>query len=360
MMNMLTKEYVIDNKKTIVKIGYNIFPEIMGEIKQDFSNSLLLFVISKNLFQYVEKHIHLSSKLKYILIDDGEESKSFYKLEELCEQILSHDVDRNSIIVTIGGGTVSDLAGIAASIIFRGLRLIHIPTTLIAQADSAVGGKNAINSMYGKNLIGTFHLAERTYCDIKFLQYLPQLDYSAGYAEVLKYGLICDKSFYDYLHEHQENFIQRNADYLLEIVERSIDYKAKIVASDFFDTGKRKILNFGHTFAHAIEKISGYKILHGQAVAIGLCLEAEFSRIYGGADISSKEISKLRHHLNNVGLQTEIFSHITMTNLVELMRKDKKNIDKQISLVMLKSIGNAYFCDKIDYSTLEHFIERIC
>ena len=151
MINMLTKEYVIDNKKTIVKIGYNIFPEIMGEIKKDFSNSLLLFVISKNLFQYVEKHIHLSSKLKYILIDDGEESKSFYKLEELCEQILSHDVDRNSIIVTIGGGTVSDLAGIAASIIFRGLRLIHIPTTLIAQADSAVGGKNAINSMYGKN-----------------------------------------------------------------------------------------------------------------------------------------------------------------------------------------------------------------
>jgi 3-dehydroquinate synthase len=356
---MITKEYVVNNKKTLVKIGHNIFPEILEEIKKDFANATLFFIISKNIFQYIEIYFQPCDRIKYILIDDGEGSKSFHRLEELCERILSDDMDKNSVMISVGGGTISDLVGFAASIIFRGLRLIHIATTLLSQVDSAIGGKTAINSRYGKNLIGNFYLPERTYCDIKFLQSLPQRDYSSGYAEVLKYALILDAEFYDYLFLHQEDFITRNAEYLLYIIEKSVDYKAKIVASDFLDQSRRRILNFGHTIAHALEKASNYQIMHGEAVAIGMYIEAEFSMI-SGYNITEKDLEKLKTHLNNLGLWAEIFINIKSSKLMEFILKDKKNIDKQISLIMLESIGKAFVNYQVDHSMFKDFIEQKC
>jgi 3-dehydroquinate synthase len=353
---MISKEYLIDNKKTMVKLGYDIFPEILKEIERDFSESF--FVISKNFFPYIAEHIN-RTPFKYILIDDGEESKSFDKLEELCEKILSNDVDKKSVIISVGGGTISDLVGLAASLILRGLRLIHIPTTLIAQADSAICGKTAINSKYGKNLIGSFHLPERTYCDIKFLEYLHQRNYNAGYAEILKYGLILDQSFYEYLLSHQEDFIMRKADYLLYIVEKSVDCKMQIVASDFRDQSIRRILNFGHTIGHAIEQASNYRILHGESVAVGMYLEAEFSSLSEKA-ISEQDLQNLKDHLHNLGLNTSLDKQITPEILMKFILKDKKNIDKQITIIMLKSIGNAWVNNQVDYSTFKNFIEQRC
>ena len=169
---MIRKKYVIGNQESIVTIGYNILDDILKEIEEIYSSSKLFFIVSNSVYPHIEGNLeNLSNKYHIQKIDDGENCKSFSNLEALCENILLHEIDRESTIIVIGGGTIIDLASLAAHMILRGIKLVHIPTTLIAQSDGAIGGKNAINSKYGKNLIGTFYLADRIYCDIKFLQY---------------------------------------------------------------------------------------------------------------------------------------------------------------------------------------------
>ena len=357
---MIRKQYVIDNQESVVTIGYNILDKVLEEIEEIYADSKLFFIVSNSVYPYIKNNLeYVSNKHHIQKIDDGEHCKSFSNLEALCENILLHEIDRESTIVVIGGGTIIDLASLAAHMILRGIKLVHIPTTLIAQSDGAIGGKNAINSKYGKNLIGTFYLADRIYCDIKFFQYLNQRQYSSGYAEILKYALICDKDFYKYLLDNHQKLIQRKNDYLLNIIEKSIAHKAAIVKVDFFDKSKRRILNFGHTFGHALEKASGYSLLHGEAIAIGMFIACEFSK-YLGADISCEEIDILRNHIKSCGLSTNIPEDISVDKIIELMHKDKKNLNNKISLVLLNKVGSAYFNRDTDIYELKKFLDEQC
>jgi 3-dehydroquinate synthase len=340
-------------------IGRNIL-DIAAEKITAFKPSQIIVITDSNIAsQAVDFAKRINAKL--LITKAGEDSKSFVNLQDLCEKILAENIDRKSLLVAFGGGVVGDLTGFIASILMRGIDFIQIPTSLLAQVDSSVGGKTAINSKHGKNLIGSFHQPKLVICDLNLLKTLPVREMRAGYAEIVKYGLINNKEFFEFLDDNYQDIIS-GKDVLAEAIYQSCKSKAEIVARDEKENDIRALLNLGHTFAHALETDTKYndKLIHGEAVAIGMCLAFEFSVMFNLC--SKQDALSVKEHLQKVCLPTS-FSDIdhkwNAKRLLEHMMHDKKNEHGNLTLVLTKGIGQAFVQKNIvDYKVYDFLLSR--
>ena len=285
------------------------------------------------------------------IVASGEQTKSFASLEKTCEAILQQNIDRKSLILAFGGGVVGDLAGFVASILLRGVDFVQVPTTLLACVDSSVGGKTAINSKFGKNLVGSFYQPKLVICDLDFLVTLPEREFRAGYAETLKYGLIEDKEFFDFLDQNLEKIFTKDGQTLQKIITKSCEIKARIVSQDEKENGVRALLNFGHTFAHAFENELNYSndLLHGEAVGIGMLMAAKMSQNLGMIDSAAFNI--IENHIEKSGLNFDlkkIRSNWNQENLVHHLYKDKKTEHQNLTFILLQEIGKAVIRKAVD------------
>lgn len=296
-----------------------------------------------------------------IVVPAGESSKSYATLEKVCEAIIAARVERNDLIVALGGGVIGDLAGFAASCVRRGLDFVQVPTTLLAQVDSSVGGKTGINSRQGKNLIGTFHQPVLVIADTALLDTLPKREFRAGYAEVAKYGLLGDAAFFAWLEKNwQEVFAGGPArEQAIAVCCRA---KAGIVARDERETGERALLNLGHTFGHALEAGCGFsdRLLHGEAVALGTALAFEFSAQKGL--IAASEAARAAAHLAAVGLPTHLKDVPGgvpgIDILMDLIAQDKKVKRGTLTFILLRGIGRAFVENNVDAAEVRTFLEQ--
>ncbi len=274
------------------------------------------------------------------VMPDGETEKNWDNWRALIGQLADRHAPRDTTLVALGGGVVGDLCGFAAATWMRGIRFIQVPTTLLAQVDASVGGKTAINIPQGKNLVGAFHQPAAVLADTATLRTLPPREYRAGLAEVLKYGAICDAGFIDWFEANIDALRAMDASALAEIVERSVRYKAAVVAEDEQEQGVRAILNFGHTFGHALETHTGYtRFLHGEAIAIGMVVAATLSEARGLLQPGLAQ--RLADIQSALGLAVSIPADIEPADLLEHMRLDKKNLAGRRRLVLLSAPGNA-------------------
>ena len=330
-----------NNYQIIVDNNF-IFKEITKECKK----SKNIFIIVDTKLYHSIKKIEKFKNVNIIKLSGGEKIKSFKYYIKIVSKLLSLKIDRSSLIIAIGGGTIGDLAGYIASTILRGIDFILIPTTLLSQVDSSIGGKNGINSIYGKNLIGTFYPPIKVFIDTKILKSLPIREIRSGYAEILKHSLINDVIFYQWLLKNGDKVIDLYEDYIKYAIIKSIKIKSFFVEKDekenLINSNSRAMLNFGHTFAHALETINGYKnyLNHGEAVAIGMVFAAKIS--IKKKLISSIEYKKLISHLKDIGLPY-YDKNIKKEKFYEFMLSDKKNTNNKINLILLKKIGKAYF-----------------
>ena len=293
-----------------------------------------------------------------ITVPPGEASKSFAQLESLTDALLALDLDRGDMIVAFGGGVVGDLAGFAAAIYKRGIDFIQVPTTLLAQVDSSVGGKTAIDTPRGKNLIGAFHQPRLVLCDLGVLGTLPERELRAGYAEVVKYGLLGDEAFFRGLEEHGAQVLAREPDKLAHAVAHCVKMKAEIVAEDARDHGRRALLNLGHTFGHAIEAETGFAMLHGEAVALGCALAFRFS-VREGLCLA-KDAARAERVLADAGLPTALSQTpggpFAAERLLAHMRQDKKAEGGSLVLILANGIGSAFAARGVDPDAVRDFL----
>ena len=291
-----------------------------------------------------------------LTLPPGEATKGFAHLEAVADWLLGCRVERRDILVALGGGVIGDLAGFAAAIHLRGIRFVQIPTSLLAQVDSSVGGKTGINTARGKNLVGAFHQPSLVLADIDVLATLPPRDVRAGYGEVAKYGLLGDAGFFEWLEAHGPALAAGTPDLLQEAVRRSVAMKAAIVTRDETEQGDRALLNLGHTFAHALEAATGYgdRLLHGEAVAIGCALAFDLSARLGLC--AQEDPGRVRAHLAAMGMMRDL-SEIPgplpdADGLLALMAQDKKVIDGRLRFILARGIGQAFVAADVPAETV--------
>jgi shikimate kinase/3-dehydroquinate synthase len=311
--------------------------------------------------QLKEQGSHLGS----IIVPEGETSKSYDQLFALSEELLALETERRDILIAFGGGVVGDLAGFAASIVRRGIHFVQIPTTLLSQVDSSVGGKTGINSPQGKNLIGAFHQPDLVLADTSVLETLPKRQFKAGYAELAKIGLIQDKQFFSWLEKNWKAILNSNGDERARAIEVACRAKAVIVSEDERETGRRALLNLGHTFGHALEAWAGYgdRLLHGEAIAIGAILAFRFSESLGLCP--SGTASRVTSHFRDVGLPTEISNvpgqhRPQALELLKLMSQDKKIVGGVPAFILTKGIGEAFITRDVPRDKLAAFLTEQC
>ena len=322
-------------------------------------NIKLIFIIDKKVF-YIFKKLKNYKKYNYININCSEKIKSFKYYSSLSERILNYGIDRNTKIVVIGGGALGDLCGFIASTILRGIDLILFPTTLLSQVDSSIGGKNGINTKSGKNLVGTFYQPKYVYIDPEILSTLPKREILSGYSEIVKHGLINDTHFFNWLTKNSKELIKLNNKILSHAIYKSILIKRKYVLSDEKEKLKtvhsRAILNFGHTFGHALETYYKYKkkLTHGEAISIGMIIASTIS--YNLNYLSYKNLIKIKtHFINNKLPITD--PKIYDEKIFKIIYKDKKNIDGKINFVLLKNIGNAFLKSNINLNNIKKLVK---
>lgn len=275
-----------------------------------------------------------------LVLPDGERYKNFDTLQKIYDALIAGKFDRSVTLAALGGGVIGDMTGFAAATYQRGVNFIQIPTTLLAQVDSSVGGKTAINHPRGKNMIGAFYQPRCVLIDVATLATLPEREYRAGLAEVIKYGLIVDADFFDWLERNADALLEKNEEALIYAIERSCRLKAGVVSEDEREQGRRALLNFGHTFGHAIETAQNYRDwLHGEAVAVGMVMAAELSVREGG--LSRKKADRASRLIAALGLPVALPSTITPEQMLSIMAVDKKVIGGVIRLVLLQDIGDA-------------------
>jgi 3-dehydroquinate synthase len=274
-----------------------------------------------------------------VLLPDGEEHKDWPTLQRIFDAMLAQGCDRSTVVFALGGGVIGDMAGFAAACYMRGVPCVQIPTTLLAQVDSSVGGKTAINHPLGKNMIGAFHQPRKVLVDVATLQTLADRELRAGIAEVIKYGAVADEAFLEWVESNMQRLLSRDAAALVHVVRRSCEIKASVVAADEREEGVRAILNFGHTFGHAIEAGLGYGTwLHGEAVGCGMVMAADLSHRLGL--IGAEYAARLRRVIRSAGLPIQP-PPLATERYLELMRLDKKAVGGQLRFVLLEGPGQA-------------------
>lgn len=294
-----------------------------------------------------------------VILPAGESTKDFKHLQYVVDKCLSYKLDRKSTLVALGGGVIGDITGFAASMILRGIGFVQIPTTLLAQVDSSVGGKTGINTAQGKNLLGSFYHPRIVLIDTDTLKTLPPRELKAGYAEILKYALINDLAFFSWLEQNGKALLDGNAELQRYAIDASCRAKVAIVEEDEDERKDiRALLNLGHSFGHALEALGGYdgRLLHGEAVSIGMLLAHEFSQQQGLCP--PEDVLCLRQHLLKTGLMTEPPFNVTAQDMLERMRSDKKNRDGRITLILTKGIGRAFVAHHVSEADLTMFLQR--
>ncbi|NJM82397.1 MAG: 3-dehydroquinate synthase [Tabrizicola sp.] len=286
-----------------------------------------------------------------LALPPGEGTKAWPQFSRAVEWLLEQKVERHDVVIALGGGVIGDLAGFAAAVLRRGVRFVQLPTTLLAQVDSSVGGKTGINTAQGKNLVGAFHQPSLVLADIGVLETLPAREFLSGYGEVVKYGLLGDLAFFDWLEGAGPSLLAGDAAARLRAVTRSVEMKAGIVSRDETEEGERALLNLGHTFCHALEKATGYsdRLLHGEGVAIGCTLAFELSARLGLC--AQEDPSRLRAHLRAMGMRVDLADIPgdlpDAGALLGLMGQDKKVIDGRLRFILARGIGKAFVADDI-------------
>jgi 3-dehydroquinate synthase len=289
-------------------------------------------------------------KISSISLPDGESFKTIATMQMILDELVNLGANRDTTVIALGGGVVGDIAGFAAACYMRGVAFVQVPTTLLAQVDSSVGGKTGVNHEKGKNLIGAFHQPGLVLIDTDTLDTLPLREFRAGLAEVIKYGAICDATFFTWLESNMAGLLGRDPELLAHAIQRSCELKAEVVAEDERESGRRAILNFGHTFGHAIEHCMGYgEWLHGEAVAAGMVMAAELS------GIGATDLTRLTALLAAAGLPTGA-PEISSERWFEAMGLDKKVQKKRLRFVLLRSLGDAGITTEYDQSRLRELI----
>jgi 3-dehydroquinate synthase len=288
---------------------------------------------------------HSGLNAVFIVLPAGERTKSFTYLQEVLSAMLAHGLERNDAVIALGGGVIGDLTGFAASVYKRGCRFIQIPTTLLSQVDSAVGGKTAINVPQGKNLIGAFYQPKLVLSDMSVLSTLPERELKSGYAEVVKYGLLGDADFFTWLEDAGAKILAGDLAATAEAVRKSCEAKARIVAQDEHERGQRALLNLGHSFGHALEAQAGYggNLLHGEAVSAGMEMAFEFSARLGLCP--KEDTARVKAHLKTLGLTTTVDTRQLLQapeTFLSHMQHDKKNEGGALTLILTRAIGQAF------------------
>jgi 3-dehydroquinate synthase len=298
----------------------------------------------------------------HVSVPAGESSKSVAMFERVCDALIAARIERGDVVVALGGGVVGDLGGFCAAAVRRGLDYVQVPTTLLAQVDSSVGGKTAINSRHGKNLIGAFYQPILVVIDSQLLDTLPARQFGAGYAEVAKYGLLGDAGFFAWLEANADDVFAGRAAAREHAIATSCRMKAEIVARDERETGDRALLNLGHTFGHAFEAAAGFsdRLLHGEAVALGVSLAFDFSAARGL--LPQADAERVKRHLGKVGLPTHI-SQVPggvpgVDGLMDLMAQDKKVRRGRLTFILVRGIGQAFVASDVDAAEVRDFLAR--
>ena len=345
-MNIQEIKYKNKDHNYSVIIGNNILNILNSKIRLTCPEvKKIALIVDKNVPKKFLKVIRKKLKLynlSFIYLDASEKNKSVHKVNLLLNNLFSQNLNRSDLIIAIGGGITGDIAGFVASIFKRGINFINIPTTLLAQVDSAIGGKTGINSTFGKNLIGAFYQPKLVISDTSFLSSLPKKEMVCGYAEILKHAIIKDKKFFQWLDKNTKNILQKNKNYLAYAIKKSCEIKMYFVTKDVNEKKLRMSLNFGHTFAHAIEVKNKYskKITHGEAVLAGMILASRLSVIKKVCKINAlKRIEKI-YMDNSLNYTFKKYSnHFFIKELIPYLKNDKKNNDDKINFILLKEIG---------------------
>jgi len=350
-----------------ILIGAGLLDDL-GEHVAKLTKQKRVFIVSDETVwelykEQVERALKRSSlETQVHTVAPGEGSKSWKKLGKLLNKLLDDGAGRDDVLVAFGGGVVGDLAGLAASLLKRGMTLVQVPTTLLAQVDSSVGGKTAVNAKHGKNLIGAFYQPKLVLADTALLKTLPHREVRAGYAEVVKYGLIDDAAFTQWLDEHGHAVLALENEATSHAVAVSCQAKARIVGRDEHEGGVRALLNFGHTFGHTLEAANGYgpALLHGEAVATGMVLAMRYSARLGF--MSQEEAAKGTDILARSGLQTELARLVggpyEVDELIGAMRQDKKVRAGRVPLILARGIGKAFIHSDADLDDVAAFLSE--
>ena len=350
-----------------ITIGSGLLPEAGALLADHLTRKKTAIVTDANVAELHLKTLQDSLAARgvqstAIIMPPGEATKSYAGLADVCDKLLAAGIERKDKVIALGGGVIGDLAGFASAILRRGVGFIQIPTSLLAQVDSSVGGKTGINSPLGKNLIGAFHQPAHVLIDLDLLKTLPMRQRAAGYAEVVKYGLLGDAGFYKWLDSNVEAVIdcaQGAVDYAVRV---SCETKARIVAEDETETGLRALLNLGHTFGHALESATGYSdvLLHGEAVAIGMVQAFRFSEAQGLCAEGTAD--RVARHLVRAGLPTHVSAIKAAlpppVDLVDIMRQDKKASDGKLTFILTRGIGEAFIAKDVDALAVTRFLEQ--
>ncbi len=298
-------------------------------------------------------------QISTVVLPDGEQYKTLDTVNTIFSALLEARFDRSCTLVALGGGVVGDMTGYAAASYQRGVNFIQIPTTLLSQVDSSVGGKTGVNHALGKNMIGAFYQPKCVVIDVDTLDTLEDREYSAGMAEVIKYGLLGNADFLDYLQNNMSGLMARDKALIIKAVHQSCEDKANIVAQDELEAGKRALLNLGHTFGHAIENTLGYgNYLHGEAISVGMLMAAKLSQLEDYLSVDA--VNQVQDLLEKANLPISISGKITASDFMAAMSVDKKVIDGNIRLILLKELGDAFICDNYQHQLLDQVINDFC
>ena len=334
-VNLFERSYPIEIGSSLIG-EFNFSEFISGNDCLIVTNEIVAPIYLDALISNIE-----TNNTETLILEDGESTKTEKTWSYIIGKLVDMKANRDTTILALGGGVIGDIAGFAAATYMRGLPFIQIPTSLLAQVDSSVGGKTGINHAKGKNLIGSFYQPIAVVSDIDVLKTLPDREYKCGLAEIIKYGAIYDSDFFIWLEGNISLLLKRDDDALIYAITRSCEIKADIVTQDELETGKRAILNYGHTFAHAIENHIGYgSIFHGEAVAIGMIMASKIS------SISQADQQRLMNLIINSGLPHKL-EGFDKNKMLEIMQLDKKIKNKKIRLVLLSELGEAFIQDNI-------------
>lgn len=360
-----TVQVALGDRSYEIQVGGNLLPQAGSLLKPLLKRPLVAIVTDENVaaahLTTLEKSFAAAGiQFSTIVLPAGEATKNYATFQDVTERLLAAGIERNDTLIALGGGVIGDLTGFVASVLRRGISFVQIPTSLLAQVDSSVGGKTAINSAHGKNLVGAFHQPMAVLADVDTLSTLPKRELLAGYAEVVKYGLLGDAPFFDWLEDHGGALIAGDIEARTKAIVTSCEAKAAIVAADEKEAGQRALLNLGHTFGHALEAATGYsnRLLHGEGIAIGMVLAFQLSEQLSLAKPGRAE--RISAHLASVGLPTKINDipggALSPDELMTHMSQDKKVIDGALTLILAKDIGHAFITREVDHDTVLSFL----